>query len=175
MQKGGDKKPVRKPQSQNRPGSEQQMKPVPVTDYPAEEGGKKLEGKVALITGGDSGIGKAVAILFAKEGADIAIVYLNEHEDAGDTQRKVEAYGKKCILVATDISKENNCNKAVKKVIKNFGRIDILVNNAALHFESKSLLDISTAQLMQTFSTNIFSMFWITKAALPHMAREVPS
>ncbi len=172
MQKGGDKKPMRPPQAQKRPGLERKMKPVPVTDRKDEKGSDKLIGKVAFVTGGDSGIGKAVSILFAKEGADVAIMYLNEHEDAEDTRRQIEeVYGRRCLLIPGDITKEKVCNKAVDKVIKKMGRIDILVNNAAIHFESKSLMDISTEQLMQTFATNIFSMFWITKAALPHMVK----
>ena len=124
-----------------------------------------------MITGGDSGIGKAVAILFAKEGADIAIMYLNEQIDAEDTAGEVAHYGKKCLLIPGDISKETNCIKGVQKVIKAFGKIDILVNNAALHYESKSLLDITSIQPQQTFATNIFSMFFITKAVLPSMQK----
>ena len=171
MQKGGEKKPVRQPQEQERPGVEKKMKPVPETAPVQAEGSNKLGGKVALITGGDSGIGKAVAILFAKEGADIAIMYLNEHEDAQDTKQKVEQYGRSCLLIAGDISKEKVCVAAVGKVVKRYGRIDVLVNNAALHYESKSLTDISTEQLVKTFATNIFSMFWITGAALPTMQK----
>lgn len=171
MQKGGEKKPVRQPQEQERPGVEKKMKPVPETAPVQAEGSNKLGGKVALITGGDSGIGKAVAILFAKEGADIAIMYLNEHEDAQDTKQKVEQYGRSCLLIAGDISKEKVCVAAVGKVVKRYGRIDVLVNNAALHYESKSLTDISTEQLVKTFATNIFSMFWITGAALPAMQK----
>ena len=171
MQKGGESKPIRKPQSQNRPGIQKKMQPLPVSDRPAEHGSGKLEGKVALITGGDSGIGKAVAILFAKEGADIAIMYLNEQIDAEDTAGEVAHYGKQCLLIPGDISKETNCIKGVQKVIKAFGKIDILVNNAALHYESKSLLDITSTQLQQTFATNIFSMFFITKAVLPSMPK----
>jgi NAD(P)-dependent dehydrogenase (short-subunit alcohol dehydrogenase family) len=169
MQKGGEKKPLRKAQTQERPGIERKMSPIPIVDRPEEKGSGKLNGKIAFITGGDSGIGKAVAILFAKEGANVAIMYLNEHEDAEDTKQQVEKYGRKCLLIAGDISKEKNCINAVAKVVKTFGRIDILVNNAALHYESKTLLDISAAQLTETFATNIFSMFYITKAALPSM------
>lgn len=170
MQKSNEKKPLRKPQSQPRPGSEAKMTPQPDT-APREAGSGRLEGKVALISGGDSGIGKAVAILFAKEGADIAIMYLNEHEDAKDAQKQVEEFGSKCLLLPGDISKEKTSDAAVKKVVAKFGRIDILVNNAAIHFESKKFEDITTDQLMITFSTNIFSYFWLTKAALPHMSK----
>lgn len=146
------------------------MSPAPVYDYPEQPGSGKLANKIALITGGDSGIGKAVAILFAKEGADIAISYLNEHTDAKDTKKIIEeTYGRHCILIPGDISKEAHCKKIVAITIKAYGRIDTLVNNAALHYETKSINDITTAKLRKTFETNIFSMFWITKAALQYM------
>ena len=170
MQKASPKKNLRQPQAQARPGIEAKMKPVPVSDDLQKPGSNKLSGKIALITGGDSGIGKAVAILFAKEGADIAIVYLDEHTDAKDAAKTItEVYKRDCLLIAGDLSKEKFCRDAVKKTVKKFGRIDILVNNAAIHYESKSLAEISTAQLTKTFATNIFSMFWLTKAALPFM------
>ena len=170
MQKASPKKKLRQPQAQARPGIEAKMKPVPVTDDLQKPGSNKLSGKIALITGGDSGIGKAVGILFAKEGADIAIVYLDEHTDANDAAKTItEVYKRDCLLIAGDLSKEKFCRDAVKKTVKKFGRIDILVNNAAIHYESKSLAEISTAQLTKTFATNIFSMFWLTKAALPFM------
>ena len=165
------KKNLRKPQSQNRPGRESKMSPLPVYDDPSRQGSGRLTGKIAFITGGDSGIGKAVAVLFAKEGADIVIVYLNEHEDAKEVREEVENYGRQCLLISGDLSKEAFCKKAVSNVVKTFGKIDILVNNAAVHYESKSLQDISTEQLMKTFSTNIFSVFWVTKAALPYMKK----
>jgi NAD(P)-dependent dehydrogenase (short-subunit alcohol dehydrogenase family) len=171
MQKSQPKKLLRKPQHQRRPGNEYKMSPIPDTTPVNENQNEKLPGKIALITGGDSGIGKAVALLFAKEGADIIIVYLNEHKDAEETKSIIEEkYKKRCLLIAGDLSKEAFCKTAIAKGTKKFGRIDILVNNAAIHFESKGLEDISTQQLMQTFSTNIFSMFWITKYALQHMA-----
>jgi NAD(P)-dependent dehydrogenase (short-subunit alcohol dehydrogenase family) len=170
MQKANPKKQLRKPQSQSRPGKEVEMSPKPVSENEMPGSGK-LKGKIALITGGDSGIGRAVAILFAKEGADIVIAYLNEHEDANETKAEVEKFGKKCELIAGDLSKENACKKAVDRVKKVFGRIDILINNAALHWESKTLEDISTDQLLRTFSTNIFSYFWVTKYALPLMKK----
>jgi NAD(P)-dependent dehydrogenase (short-subunit alcohol dehydrogenase family) len=171
MQKSNEKKPLRKPQSQPRPGIEAKMDPQPVAEREDVKGSGKLQDKVALISGGDSGIGKAVAILFAREGANVAIMYLNEQEDAEDTRNSVEGYGRKCLLLPGDISKEKTCINAVKKVIDRFGRIDILVNNAAIHFESKTLEDITTDQLLLTFSTNIFSYFWLTKAALPHIPK----
>jgi len=170
MQKAAPKKILRKPQRQQRPGDEFKMSPVPVFDNDKNKGSGKLYNKIAFITGGDSGIGKAVAVLFAKEGADVVIVYYNEHKDAGDTKKIIEErYGRKCLLIAGDISKEKFCLNAIAKAIKQFNRIDVLVNNAGTQFESKTLEEISTNQLYKTFETNIFSMFWITKAALPYM------
>ena len=172
MQKMHQKVPLRKPQHQNRPGIEKKMNPIPVFDHPSKPGSGKLSGKIALITGGDSGIGKAVAILFAKEGADISIAYLKEQQDARDTKTIIEkTYKRKCLLVPGDLSKEKNCIAAVLRTRKYFGTIDILVNNAAIHYESKGLNEISTEQLLKTFSTNIFSYFWTTKAALPLLKR----
>lgn len=168
MQKANPKKNLRKPQHQARPGSQAAMHPHPQSELPEKT--QKLLGKTAFITGGDSGIGKAVALLFAKEGADIIIVYLNEHKDAKDTCNIIEEkYGRRCLLIPGDIAKESFCKEAVTKTIKTFKKIDILVNNAAIHYESKSIEDISTKQLVKTFTTNIFSMFWITKAALRYM------
>lgn len=162
---------MRPPQKQDKPGDEYRMMPQPVYDNPAVKGCGKLIGKIAFITGGDSGIGRAVAVLFAKEGADVAIVYLSEDKDAEETKAAVEKYGRRCLLIAADISKEKNCKSSIAKTIKQFGRIDILVNNAATQFESKRIEDISTEQLTKTFETNIFAMFWIVKAALPDMAK----
>lgn len=168
MQKGGKQKPLRKPQSQPRPGEEHKMKPKPDAETEFESSGK-LKGKVALITGGDSGIGRAVAVLFAKEGADIAIAYLSEHKDAEETMAMIEEHGRECLLIAGDLSKEANCIRAVSKTNKKFGKLDILVNNLAIHYERKSLEKISTEQLQKTFATNFYSYFWTTKAALEHM------
>ena len=164
----GSKKQIRKPQEQRRPGKESKMQPQPDFETPYTGSGR-LENKVALITGGDSGIGRAVAVLFAKEGADIAIAYLNEHEDAEETRMNVEKYGRRCLLLPGDLSKENNCRKAVQKTVKQFKKIDILVNNAALHWAAEKLEDISSRQLLTVFATNIFSYFWVTQAALPFM------
>jgi NAD(P)-dependent dehydrogenase (short-subunit alcohol dehydrogenase family) len=166
MQKGGKKKPLRKPQSQSKPGLESKMTPPPKAT-PGERTSGKLKNKVALITGGDSGIGRAVAVLFASEGAKIAIAYLSEQSDAEETRRLIEAENSECLLIASDLSKEINCRRAVAKVIKAYGRIDILVNNAAVHYEQSNFEDISTDQLLKTFATNFFSYFWITQAALP--------
>ena len=159
-------KRLRKPQ----PGSERKMNPKPVTDRPEKT--YKLQDKIAVITGGDSGIGKAVAILFAKEGADVAIIYLNEHGDATDTKKTIEEiYGRRCLLIDGNIANESFCEIAVEKIVNTFGTIDILVNNAAVHYESDSLEAISTTQLIKTFETNIFSMFWLTKRILPYMKK----
>ena len=172
MQKGGVKKPVRPAQHQVRPGLEKKMKPLPIFDYREIKGNNRLKNKIAFITGGDSGIGKAVAVLFAKEGATIAIAYLNEDKDAKETKQYIEEnYGRRCLLIKGDLSREINCINAVKKTIKQFSRIDILVNNAALHYENESLETLSTKELIKTFETNIFSYFWITKAALPYMSK----
>jgi len=172
MQKGPPSKKIRPPQKQNRPGTESKMIPVPVSDYPDKPGSDKLKNKVALITGGDSGIGKAVAILFAKEGADIAIAYLSETNDALDTAEIIEEqYGRTCLLIKGDLSNEKHCGKVVKKTIQQFGHLDILVNNAAIHFENKDLRHLSTESLRKTFDTNIISFFWVTKAAIPYLKK----
>jgi len=148
------------------------MSPRPVFDHPEISGSNKLKNKTALITGGDSGIGRAVAILFAKEGADIAISYLNEHRDAKETKKIIEEqYGRNCLLLPGDISKEKHCVTVVKKAIKTYHHIHILVNNAALHYENKELEKLTTRELLRTFETNIFSYFWVTKALLPHLKK----
>jgi NAD(P)-dependent dehydrogenase (short-subunit alcohol dehydrogenase family) len=172
MQKGGTTRKMRPPQEQKKPGSERKMKPGPVFDYPGVKGSGKLKNKIALITGGDSGIGKAVAILFAKEGADIAIAYLGEHEDARETKKIIEEqYKRSCLLIPGDLSKEKHCVTAVKKTLKQFKRVDILVNNAAVHYENKTLAELTAKELVKTFETNIFAYFWLTKAALPALRK----
>lgn len=138
MQKSNPKKKLHTPQEQDRPGEEYKMKPVPDTSVKKQVG--KLDGKIALITGADSGIGKAVALLFAEQGADVVIVYLNEHKDAKAVKDEIEnTYRQKCLLIAGDISEENFCKEAVRKAVNEFKRIDILVNNAAIHYEKKQL------------------------------------
>lgn len=172
MQKGGSTKKQRPPQRQNRPGSQSKMKPVPVSDYPEKKGSGKLKNKVALITGGDSGIGRAVAILFAKEGADIAISFLSESKDAKDTCHVIEnTYGRRCLMIKGDISNERHCSVLVKRTINTFGHLDILVNNAAYQVEQDAIVDIPSKQLLRTFKTNIFSFFWVTQAALPYLKK----
>ncbi|MCU0499207.1 MAG: SDR family oxidoreductase [Anaerolineae bacterium] len=157
------------PQTQNQqPGIESKMRPRPESegDY---KGSGKLDGKVAIITGGDSGIGRSVAILFAKEGADVVISYLNEHDDARETERQVKQEGRRCLLIAGDIGDESHCQAIVDQTMREFRRIDVLINNAAEQHPQSSLTDITREQLERTFRTNIFSMFYLTKAALPHL------
>ncbi len=156
-------------QTQDRqPGFEHEMHPRP--DYtPRYPGVGKLRDKVALISGGDSGIGRAVAVAMAREGAKIAISYLDEHDDAEETVELVEAEGSKAILVAGDIGDESVCRKAVATTVEQFGRLDILVNNAAEQHPVESLEEISAEQLERTFKSNVFGYFYMTKAALPHL------
>lgn len=151
------------------PGLEYIMKPRPIFDNPDYTGSCKLEGKVALITGGDSGIGRAVSLAFAKEGADVVIVYLNEHKDAEETKYFVEKQGVKCLLIPGDLRKESFCKKIIEETISTFSHLDILVNNAAVQFSQKGLEDITTEQWEDTFRTNIYPMFHATKAALPYL------
>ena len=157
------------PQQQERqPRIEQEMNPKPIYDTD-EPGLGRLEGKVAIITGGDSGIGRSVAIQFAKEGADVTIAYLDEHADADETANEIRKYGKEPLLIPLDISVEKNCKRIVEDTVKKFKRLDIVVNNAAIQFEQNSIEDISEEQLEKTFRTNIFSYFFISKFALPHL------
>ncbi len=158
------------PQRQDQePGRQSEMQPQPQTVKPGEHGCNKLQGKVALITGGDSGIGRAVAVAFAMEGADIAIVYLNETEDAQEAKNEVEKTGRRCLSIAGDVGDEQFCQQSVQKVIQTYGRLDILVNNAAEQHPKQSIEEISAEQLERTFRTNIFGMFFMTKAALKHL------
>ena len=167
MQKQGDEKKLRPKQEQNRPGKESKLNPEADTSPVPQI--NKLLGKVALITGGDSGIGKATALLFAENGADIVIAYLSESEDAKETQKEIKEMGRKCYIIKGDLSKESNCKRAVQVTIDKLSKLDILVNNIALHWEIEGLENISTDQLVRTFSNNVFSYFWVTKYALPHM------
>ena len=158
------------PQTQKeRPGKEEKMVPQPQDEDIGYRSSHKLAHKIALITGGDSGIGRAVAIAFAKEGANVAIVYLNEHEDAKETQAKVEKQGKKCLLIAGDIGEESFCSKAVEQTVKELGGLDILINGAAEQHPQEDIENITKEQLEPTFQTTIFSFFYFVKAALKHM------
>lgn len=169
-QKVQEKEVQRPPQHQDeQPGMEYKLKPRPKADDPSYLGSRKLEGKVALITGGDSGIGRAVAIAFAKEGADVAIVYLNEHKDAEETKSMVEEQGQSCILIAGDIGDEGFCRNAIQETAGKLKRLDIVVNNAAVQYPKESVSDITADQLEKTFRTNVFAMFYMIKAALPHL------
>jgi NAD(P)-dependent dehydrogenase (short-subunit alcohol dehydrogenase family) len=170
MPKSGQKKRLRPAQKQARqPGRETEMAPRPQAERPDYKGANRLQGKVALITGGDSGIGRAVAILFAKEGANVAISYLNEHKDAKETCRQVEQERRRCLPLAGDIAREQVCRKIVQDTVKEFGRVDILVNNAAEQHPQDDIRKITRAQLERTFRTNIFSYFYFVKAALKHL------
>jgi NAD(P)-dependent dehydrogenase (short-subunit alcohol dehydrogenase family) len=158
------------PQHQDhQPGIESEMVPRPIEDDPNYKGSGKLQDKVALITGGDSGIGRAVAIVYAKEGADVAIVYLDEDQDAQKTKQMVEKYGRRCVTIRGDVTDERFCQQAVEQTVSEFGKLDILVNNAAQQFPQKSIEDISQQQLERTFATNIFAYFYLAKAALKHL------
>ncbi|HSF38274.1 MAG TPA: SDR family oxidoreductase [Thermoanaerobaculia bacterium] len=168
--KAGGRKGSLPPQKQERqPGIEAEMTPRPKAEDREQRGSGKLEGKVALISGGDSGIGRAVAIAYAKEGADIAVLYLDEHQDAEETRRLIEEKGRRCLTIAGDVGDEGFCREAVERTVRELGRLDVLVNNAAEQHEQKSLADISAEQLERTFRTNIFAYFFLAKAALPHL------
>ncbi|MBC3542118.1 SDR family oxidoreductase [Rufibacter sediminis] len=155
--------------TQSEPGEESEMKIKPDHGEESYKGSGKLVGRKAIITGGDSGIGKAVAIAFAREGADVLISYLNEEEDARDTAQWVEKEGRKAILVPGDISDEAHCKAIVQRAVDEFGQIDILVNNAAFQMARESLQDIPSDEFDKTFKTNIYAMFYLCKAAEPHM------
>ena len=157
-------------QHQNiQPGMEYLMVPRPIFNNPYYRPAGKLFNKVAIITGGDSGIGRAVAVGFVKEGAKVVIVYSNEHKDAEETKEFIERLGGTCILLAGDIKDTKFCDKIVEETIENFGKIDILVNNAGVQYQKKSLLDITDEQFDLTIKTNVYSMFYLTKRALKHM------
>jgi NAD(P)-dependent dehydrogenase (short-subunit alcohol dehydrogenase family) len=156
-------------QEQDMPGTEQAMDPKPDHGENTYKGTGKLEGRAAIITGGDSGIGKAVALAFAREGADVLISYLNEHEDAKEAAKYVEEAGRKAILLPGDISDEKHCQQIVERAVQEFGRLDILVNNAAYQMDHESLQDVTAEEWDYTFKTNIHAMFYLCKAAEPHL------
>jgi NAD(P)-dependent dehydrogenase (short-subunit alcohol dehydrogenase family) len=162
-------KPPFEAQQQPVPGQSAKMNPEPDYGEATYRGAEKLRGKKAIITGGDSGIGRALALAFAREGADILISYLNEEEDAAETKRLVEEAGRKCILIPGDVSSPDHCRKLVQKAVDAFGQIDVLVNNAAHQMSFQSIEDISDEEWDKTFATNISAMFYIAKAAVPHM------
>ena len=154
-----------------KPGLEARMQLKPQYEAPQYRGSGKLEGMTALITGGDSGIGRAVAVLFAREGADVAIAYLNEHQDAEQTRRDVEHEGRKCLLIPGDVKDSAFCRKAVEQTIAEFDRLDVLVNNAAFQLHAQSIEDITDERLEETFHTNIFGYIKMARAAVPHLKR----
>ncbi|HEX2100981.1 MAG TPA: SDR family oxidoreductase [Candidatus Synoicihabitans sp.] len=151
------------------PGIESEMSPRPQVEKPSHRGSGRLAGRVALITGGDSGIGRAIAVAFAKEGANVLITYLNEHDDAKETRRLVEEQGSRCEVEAGDVGDSSVCRAWVQRAIDAFGRLDVLVNNAAEQHPQDSLTDITDEQLERTFRTNIFGYFYLSRAALPHL------
>ena len=171
MQAGGREYPAPPfpRQHQRKPGSEAQLNPAPLYDAPYYLGSKKLENKVALITGGDSGIGRAVAILFAREGCDVAIAYLNEHQDARLTKEKVEAEGRKCILIAGDVSDKKFCNQAVAQTVKQLRGLDVLVNNAAFQIHTSQFEDLTAKHFDETLKTNLYGYFYMAQAAVKRM------
>ncbi|SHI16962.1 NAD(P)-dependent dehydrogenase, short-chain alcohol dehydrogenase family [Sporobacter termitidis DSM 10068] len=151
------------------PGAQQAMNPAPITDNAAYSGSGKLRDRVAIVTGGDSGIGQAAAIAFAKEGADVAIVYLDNNDDAMTTKKAVEKYGRRCFPYALDLKDEQSAAQAVQRTMKDLGKIDVLVNNIAVQYPQNSIEDITAQQLQETFATNIFSYFYMIRACLPNM------
>lgn len=158
------------PQHQDRqPGLEAEMRPRPQSFAENYVGAGRLRGQVALVTGGDSGIGRAVAVAFAKEGADVAIAFLDECEDARQTHEAIEACGRRALSIPVDLGGEDACRRVVEEVVREFGRLDVLVNNAAEQHPQPSIADIGSEQLERTFRTNFFSMFYCVKAALPHL------
>lgn len=165
------KKDIAKPpQHQKRqPGHEGEMTPPPESKAREYLAAGKLKDKVAIVTGGDSGIGRAASIAFAKEGADVAIVYLEEHDDAKETQRLIEREGRRCLLMPGDVGREEFCREVVEKTVDEFGHLDIVVNNAAVQYPKESLEEITEEQLEKTFRTNIFSYFFLTKHSLKHL------
>lgn len=174
MAKTQNKAKSRPPQQQQKqPGNQHQMRPAPQsekseTKHPEK---RKLEGKVAIVTGGDSGIGRAVSLAFVAEGAFVVIAYLDEHEDARTTAEMIEGKGGEVLLIPGDISKQPHCARLVEKAVKRFGKVDILINNAGVQYPQDKIEDITPDQLMKTFRTNIFSQFYLTQAVLPHMKK----
>ena len=172
VQAGDHEQPEKMPrQHLRKPGNEHELDLEPRFLAPGDVGSGKLDGMAAIVTGGDSGIGRAVAVLFAREGADVAVLYLDEHEDAETTREFVEAEGRRCITIAGDVKDSGFCDNAVQQVVDEFGRLDILVNNAAFQQHAKSLEDITDEHLMETLGTNIGGYFHMARAALPHMER----
>jgi NAD(P)-dependent dehydrogenase (short-subunit alcohol dehydrogenase family) len=171
MQAGARRYPVPPlpPQHQWKPGEEGLLSPPPMYDAPYYKGSEKLKDMVAIVTGGDSGIGRSVATLFAREGADIAVVYLSEHEDAEVTRQAVEKEGRRCLLIAGDVSDRQFCRHAVEQTVEEFGHLDILVNNAAFQLHSANLEDLTEEHFDRTFKTNLYGYFHMAQAAVGHL------
>jgi len=170
VQAGARRQPEKLPaQHIAKPGRESELELAPQFLAPAYRGSGKLEGFATIVTGADSGIGRAVAVLFAREGADVTVAYLDEHDDAAETKRCIEAEGRRCVLVAGDVKKARFAQKVVAKTIDAFGRLDVVVNNAAFQEHAESIEDITEERLEETFRTNIFGYFHMAQAALPHL------
>jgi len=153
----------------SKPGLEARLDPPPMYDAPFYRGSAKLQDKVAIVTGGDSGIGRAVAVLFAREGAHVAVVYLDEHPDAEETQRAVEREGRRCLLLPGDVTKQSFCNNAVKRTVREFGQLDVLVNNAAFQLHVGQFESLTAKHFDRTLKTNLYGYFYMSQAAVPHM------
>ncbi|WP_405384204.1 SDR family oxidoreductase [Maribacter sp. LLG6340-A2] len=163
---------IKKSEEQNnQPGNEHKMDPTPLTIREDYKGSEKLLDKVAIISGGDSGIGKSTAIHFAREGANIAIIYLNEDKDAEQTKKEIEAEGRTCLLLKGDVKDEEFCKAAIKETIAHFGKLNVLVNNAAMQFPAEQLENISSSNFQKTFETNIYAYFYLSKAAMAHLSK----
>jgi NAD(P)-dependent dehydrogenase (short-subunit alcohol dehydrogenase family) len=152
-----------------KPGREADLELAPMFDNPDYKGSEKLKGKVALVTGGDSGIGRAVAVFYAREGADVAVAYLNEHDDAAGTRAAVEKEGRRCITISGDVADAEFCREAVARTMKEFGRLDVLVNNAAFQEHVAAFEDLTDEHFDRTLKTNLYGYFYMAKAAVPHM------
>jgi NAD(P)-dependent dehydrogenase (short-subunit alcohol dehydrogenase family) len=163
--------PPLSPKHLKKPGIEAELDVAPQFLAARYKGSGKLKGLTAIVTGGDSGIGRSVAILFAREGADVAIIYLNEHRDAKETKRHIEAEGRQCLIIPGDVKDAKFCRRAVNKVVKTFGRLDVLVNNAAFQQHADSLMDITEERFDETMKTNVYGYFHMAQAALPHLKR----
>lgn len=158
-------------QTQSQPGDEHKMTPEPEVIRDDYKGSDKLKGKKALITGGDSGIGRSAAVHFAREGADVAIVYYNEDKDAEETKQMIEKEGRKCVLISGDLKDEAFCKEAVKRTVKELGGLNVLINNAAVQFPKAEFKDITGKQVRETFETNIMPFFYVTREAMKHLAK----
>lgn len=158
-------------QEQSQPGDEHKMRPEPEVIRKGYKGSDKLKGKIAMITGGDSGIGRSAAVHFAREGADVAILYYDEDKDAEETKKMIEKEGRKCVIISGDLKDESFCTEAVRKTVKELGGLNILVNNAAVQFPKTDFKDITGEQVRETFETNIFPFFYVTREALKHLKK----